>query len=320
MDFSGKINDVTYLSTADPGWRVTWFVSPGERLGISVFPPRPYPWAESFDRTFTLTHRSVPIDAYEKVGEHIDALIMWDFFQRSWAMSWGREWSAVDDEALRSHIAAIKQAGMRPIPYMTGWFYYSLDAEEFTGEVKRLRDAYGFEGVYYDGIPLDWVVAYEEMRMTREIFPDGRVILHHTYPAPLYEGSIELPAIASYADVTWMAELIYGVGRDWPYPKYFTSQYRKANCVGVMLHDHWEWGSRVDKDIMMLHHNGRASAPSLPWKTGPNEGVFGEWVERYIAVAEELRKLWQEKGDDPDFYEKHYLPKVRELTDDQLPD
>jgi len=117
-----------------------------------------------------------------------------------------------------------------------------------------------------------------------------------------------------------MAELIYGVGRDWPYPKYFTSQYRKANCVGVMLHDHWKWGSRVDKDIMMLHHNGRASAPSLPWKTGPNESVFGEWVERYIAVAEELRKLWQEKGDDPDFYEKYYLPKVRELTDDQLPD
>ena len=320
MDFSGRINDVTYLSTADPGWRITWFVSPGERLAISVFPPRPFPWADSFDRVFTLTHRSVPTDAYAKFTDQIDILIMWDFFQRSWAMSWGADHRAVDEEAIRSHVAAMKQAGIHPIPYMSGWFYHSLDAKEFAGEVKRLRDTYGFEGVYYDGIPLDWVVAYEEMRLTRELYPDGVLILHHTYPAPLYEGSIELPAIASYADVTWMAELIYGVGRDWPYPKYFTTQYRKANTVGAMLHDHWDWGNRIDKDLMMLGYNGRASAPGLPWKEGPGEAGFAEWVQRYLPVAGELKRLWQEKGGEPDFYERHYLPRWRELTAGQLPE
>jgi hypothetical protein len=27
-----------------------------------------------------------------------------------------------------------------------------------------------------------------------------------------------------------------------------------------------------------------------------------------------LEKLWKEKGNEPDFYEKYYLPKAEELT------
>jgi len=316
LDFSGKINDLNFLSTADPGWKAKWYLSPGERIGISVFPPRPFPWKQSFNRAFTLAHRTTPPEAYAKFTGMVDILIMWDFLMRSWAMSYGREHAAHDEKLLLEHVTAMNQAGIAPIMYMSGWFYYSRDAAEFTGEVKRIRDRYGISGVYFDGIPLEWPVAYEEMRMTRELFPDGVIVLHHTYPAPLMEASIELPAVASYADVTWMAELVYGEGKDWVYPRYFISQYRKANVVGAMLHDHWQYGTRVDKDLMMLRHNGRATAPGLPWKEGPDSGVFGEWAKRYLPVVRELKRLWEEKGGEPDFFEAYYLPRVLELTKD----
>ena len=35
-------------------------------------------------------------------------------------------------------------------------------------------------------------------------------------------------------------ELVYGVGVDWPFIQYSASQYRKANCIGVMKGDAWE--------------------------------------------------------------------------------
>ena len=319
MDFSGRLNDVTFISSAEPGWTAKWHVSPGERIGISVFPPRPYPWAESFNKTFSLTHAHVSPDAYAKFGEYVDILILWEFVGRAWAMSWGREHVVTDPDLLHRHLEAIHQAGMRGILYMSPWFYYSRDPEEFASEVRRLRDTYALDGVYYDGLPvMDWTVAYEEMRLSREALPDGLIILHHTFPTPLMEPSIELPAVASYADVSWMAELVYGVGRDWVYPK-FVAQYRKANCVGAMLHDHWHWGSRVDKDLMMLRCNGRASAPSVPWDGSPEDGTFGEWVKRYLPVVRDLHSLWEQHGGGPEFYKKHYLPKWEELTRGQLP-
>jgi DNA-binding transcriptional ArsR family regulator len=247
-------------------------------------------------------------------------MVMWDFLARSWAMSYGREHVAIDDEVTRRHIEAIKEAGIAPLLYMSGWFYYSRDAVEFAEEVKRVRDRYQTAGVYLDGLPTEWVTAYEEIRLIREIFPDGLILLHHTCPAPLMEASIELPAVASYVDSTNMAELIYGKGKDWAYPKYFVSQYRKANTVGTMIHDHWDYGGRGDRDVMMLRYNGRAFAPGLPWETGIEDDTFAEWVGRYLSAIEELKTLWEEKGDDAEFYERYYLPKVLELTDQDLPE
>lgn len=307
IDFAGITNDQTFLSSAEPGWRLKYSLSPGERIAISVFPPRPYPWDDSFESSWLLTWRRDDLDGYaeRRRGER-HAELLWDFFQRSWAFSWGREHLPYDEAEIRDHVRAIKAAGSRPIPYMSGWFYYSRNAAEFGAEVRRLRDTYGFEGVYYDGMPVqDWIVAYEEMRLTREVYPDGMVILHHTVPAPLMDASIELPAISTYADITYMAELIYGQGTDWAYPRYMGAQYRKANCIGVMKSDSWEGLTDAQKSLVMLRYNGR--------------GQYRKYPLEYYETLLSLQSLWREKGSDRHFYEKYYLPRFEELTKDLLP-
>src|SRR5690606_14534824 len=41
---------------AAPNWQAQWTTSPGELLCTSVFPPRPYPWEESFKAGWRLIH------------------------------------------------------------------------------------------------------------------------------------------------------------------------------------------------------------------------------------------------------------------------
>jgi hypothetical protein len=54
---------------------------------------------------------------------------------------------------------------------------------------------------------------------------------------------------------------------------------------------------------MMLWHNGRAKDR-----------------KQYGAILDELERLWEEKGDEPAFYEEHWLPAVRRLTAGLLPE
>ena len=209
------------------------------------------------------------------------------------------------------HIRAIHEAGSKAILYASPQWYYSRDAQEWADELRRLRDRYHIDGIYYDGIPSqEWIVAYEEMRLTREIFPDGPIIVHNTGQCyngnpPLGEPAIRIPAIETYATATYAGELVYGEGADWPFIQYSASQYRKANCIGVMKGDAWEGVSDLEKAMTMLLHNGR--------------GQYRKFPAEYFKALQELEQLWQEKGQSPDFYEDHYLPKVKELIEQGSP-
>jgi hypothetical protein len=309
IDFAGVNADSTFISKAAAGFEVSWHLTPGERLGISVFPPKPYPWKESFRSSWILTNRGDDIKEYPGQAATRDMIVLWDFLQRTWAMSWGREHVAYDDADLTKHTRAIQQAGIRALIYMSPWFYYSRDPDEFAGEVRRLRDRYGFSGVYYDGLPADdWVAAYEIMRLTREAYPSGTIILHNTYPPPLLNQDIELPAISSYADVDYTGELITGRGVDWPYARYMVSNYRKGNTVGVLVggEDTWQGLTRLQQELVLLRYNARHQYRAYP--------------EEYRRILEDLKQLWEERGSDPEFYEKYYLPRWHELTKGMLPD
>jgi len=292
VDFSGTSDRQQLLSHAEPDWEISYYLTSGERLGISVFPPRPFPWAESFQFAWLLAKRKDPLDGYPRRvrGEH-HVELLWDFFQRSWAMSWGPWHEPYDESLVHKHVAAIKAAGAAPIMYASPQWYYSRDAQEFAGELRRLRDTYGIEGIYYDGIPSqEWLVAYEEMRMTRELFPEGPVIVHNTGQCyngnpPLGEPALRIPAVETYATATYAGELVYGEGPDWPFIQYSASQYRKANNIGVMKGDAWEGVTDLEKVLTMLLHNGR--------------GQYRKYPREYFQVLQQLEELWKQHGDAP---------------------
>ena len=318
LDFSGIADNKTFISTAEPGWKIKWNMSPGERIGISVFPPRPYPWKESFNSAFALAERSFPIERYKELAKFSNHILLWDFIQRGWGNSYTTHFELVDEQKFKDHIAAVKESRMTACPYMSPYFFYSRDPETFTSEVKRYRDKYGIDGVYFDGIPSqEWIVAYEEMRMTREILKEGTIIFHNTGHAsngtpPLGEVSLKIPAVETYADITYGGELVWGVCSDWAYPEYMESQYGMANNIGTMImgeeNTGWMGIETYKRELIMLKYNGRIGQLPLTKEGMEKLGNY------YFPVLNKLKNLWEEKGNDPEFYEKYYLPEYKQLT------
>jgi hypothetical protein len=318
LDFIGRINDVHFISNTPQGWQVKWNLIPGERIALSVFPPRPYDWEESFHSQIALVYPSFKTEKYDQEFKgNIDIGLLWNFNIRGWGMSFGKEYIPINENDVKTHITALKAAGIKPINYMSAHFYYSRDAEEYVNEVKRWKEKYGIEGVYSDGMPTpEWIVSYEEIRMLRELFPDGPVVIHSTGQAygggaPLHLPDIFMPFIDCYATATVKSEWVLAEkeGKDWQYPRYITTQYRKSNTIGITKGDRWMGVSPAEQDLITLVYNGRT------WNTNDNTSSnFKEYSKNYIPLMKILEKLWKEKGNEPDFYEKYYLPKAEELT------
>lgn len=208
---------------------------------------------------------------------------------------------------------------------MSPYFFHSRDPEVFANEVKRMKETYGINGAYYDGIPSqEWIVAYEEMRMTREILKDGIIIFHNTGHAsngipPLGEVSLKIPAVETYADITYGGELVWGSGPDWVYPQYIENQYRLANCVGTFKAGDWEGVEPYERDLILLKYNGRSCLLPQDRESPPSQERMEMMKTYYFPVLKELQKLWEAKGNEPNFYERFYLPEFKKLVNKNLP-
>ena len=318
LDFSGYVDNKTFISSANPGWKVKWNISPGERIAISVFPPRPYPWKESFKSEFALSNIRTPLENYDKLAEFCHHIVMWTFIERGWGSSYSTKFTVRNDSVFKAHIAKIKSLGMTACPYMSPYFYHSRDPKIFSDELQRMKDTYGINGVYYDGIPSqEWIETYEMMRMTREVLKDGVIIFHNTGHAsngtpPLGEVSLKIPAVESYADISYGAELVWGTGADWVYPRYTQPQFRMSNSIGTMIlhgsNGGWTGFDSYHMELLLLKYNGRVG--NIPG----NEATMKKMKKHYFPVKEGLQKLWEEKGYEPDFYDKYFLPEYDRLV------
>lgn len=319
LDFVGKLHDGTFTSRAKPGWQVSWQLDPGERLGLSVFPPRPFDWERSFDGSSVLTFWGLPTDVYQaQFGSDFKDFILWDWTRRGYGMSYGPRAIPTDEADLRKHIAAITKIGGRALNYFSMYFYYSRDPREFAAEAARWKATYGIDGIYTDGNPdHEWLTAYEMMRLTREVFPRGTIYLHTTGQSfnggpPLALPDIFMPFIDTYATITDRGEFLQGPNgkKGWPYPRYVASPFRKANALGTFKGDRWAGVSQRDQYDIFLLYNGRARYAAGPY----DEAALSEFRQVYVRKLQALEQVWRRNGGRPDFYETYYLPKARELT------
>jgi len=322
LDFVDVANDTNFLSGAPAGWQVAWTVTPGERLAISVFPPRPFDWKASFEYRPARTYDEMSFEEYDTIYPgNFSTTLPWTWSVQGYGMSFGPRYEPLGEAWVRERIARLKQMGLQPSQYISSNYYYSRDAQEYVDEVRRWRDEYGIGGVYIDGLPADqdWLVGYEQLRMVRELFPSGPITLHSTGQmggggAPLGVPDLFMPFIDTYATATVRGEAVEGHGADWPYARYVASQYRKANCIGIVDGDKWDVAVPDQVDLM-LKYNGRAWCdPLVPQEEMRGALAWDSWRDRYGPMLDSLHGLWATKGSDPRFYEKSWLPAVRKLT------
>lgn len=298
---------------AAPNWQAQWTTSPGELLCTSVFPPRPYPWEESFKAGWRLIHYPGGM-RYERYGDQqipfVNTWLLWNFSPLTWGHSYSADHEFYSEKGTQSLIKQIHEHGFNVIPYISAYWNPSRDADEFVGAVKRTKEKYGIDGIYSDGLPsADWLLAYKEMRMLRELFPDGTLIVHDSFRQSGKPISQFMPFLYTYATYMYMAEGIETKeGEKWQYPRYVTSMFRKTNSLGVTKGDKWmdENGEIMGERLALADvvYNGRDNN--------------GRNFPKYYEILSQLEDLWKEKGNEPHFYDRYYLPKAQELTGNQI--
>lgn len=306
LPFVGLLpEDLVTTGAAEDGWTATATVSPGERLFVSVFPSRPYDWAQSFDWAWELSFNGVDVDTYYNDPDITKNWILWNFNQRGWAMSFGPRYEVRLDVPLQPHVDAIEAQNENWSAYFSQWFYYSRDPQEWSDEVKRWRDEYGMSAVYIDGMAQDdWLSAYRAARLLRGVvFPGGDIIMHDSYPQSGVHAAAQKPFIYAYATATYMGEnAIINEGADWAWPRYGMSQFRRGNSLGVIKGDGWQGFQGVDRYLVSLVWGGRG----IPNATG--------FFSDYLPVLSNLQTLWQTYGEDPFFFDRYYHPEAQILT------
>lgn len=291
---------------AEPGWQARWSTRPGEFFTTSVFPPRPFEWEKSFTqgRVNFRYFQDPTLDA--RKHPQVSHWLLWDFIPKMFGHSYSNDYEPGDEKQFRRIVATARGLGIGIMPYMSAYFTPSRDPEVYIEGVRRFKEKYGIDGVYSDGLPsVDWMVAYKEMRMLRDLFPSGFISVHNSISQSGWDVSQQKPFLYTYATSISMGEGVESnSGSDWIYPRYVTSQFRKSNSFGKTLGGKWSapdgspmWGEA--SDLVTLVYNGRNNNISR---------------EKAVEAVSNLEKLWKEKGGEPFFYDRYYLPTAQKLT------
>ncbi len=315
------------ISNCKPGWQIAWTISPGERLAISTFPPREYDWKKSFNMTYENKNWDSKDDYAARYNDfNVKVANIFTASDTGYAAEWTpfHTYNAHEKDFIRQ-IELAHNAGVEVITYKPQYFYFDkYTPDSYVADVKRIKERYGLDGLYSDGNSSEhqWVTGYEAARMLRQLFDEGTMIIHTTgIPAnggaPLSSPGHYIPAIDTYWSGTLKTESLAYADVTPPLLQYTVSQYNTSNIVGYAKGDNWKYYNAngelelLSKDywpLAVLEQNGRCRI----------ELGNDYFKNTYVKFLRELEALWEQKGDDPFFYEKYYGPKVRELIKPEM--
>jgi len=288
-------------SKAPDNWKTPWSIpfkaDTSGQLWVSVFPPRPFDWAQSREGMLHSFSWKNPypsdeqLKAWRKFGSVLtlhswiwkgtndaDARVEKD---DSWLV---RDFKPKSGEELTRVVKTAHRLGMKVIPYMSA--HYQSDPtpagiEKFIKQIESARQSYGFDGVYFDGIYYDIQASYELMRRVRKVIgKEGILHIHMT-------GMPKIPFIECYADYTLRGEHATVTAN---YTHWTVSGWNMSNSIGMTCYDRTR-PTQTLIDLMLAAH------ARLPiWvDDGTWDGAF------YHLTTPELKLM-----------ESAYLPRVQQ--------
>ncbi len=198
-----------------PGLEAEYRLAAGDELWVSIFPPRaanPARTAQAIAHEGTASVPYPPNDVIRADARYCKVLAIHAYFwsdvpdslkpktgkyanrPNPWLTPLHipydlREFTRVRDEAHR--------LGMKVVVYLSP--YYST-APDIGAEMRRVVHDYQVDGLYFDGISMDFRKSYRIVRQAREILGGDRILYVHCTSDPLGSGRIYCPFIDSYAD------------------------------------------------------------------------------------------------------------------------
>ncbi len=233
--------------TSRSSWRMTWDLAGGEEMWVSVFPPRPYNYQRSFE---SLAHEGMEEpdrwypsdDLIEQTARHCKVLTIHSYIfpggeKAPWLIP---RFQPADINRWHEVRQKIQGLGMKIIPYFSPFYYKgSLELTEggpertYFDEIRHALDELKVDGIYFDGVSMDFRTSYRVTRKVRQMIGDDRILYVHCSSDPLGRADIYCPFIDTYADYTLRGEAGRGgLDRD-TFLRYIVGGYNIGNAVGL---------------------------------------------------------------------------------------
>ena len=201
----------------------------------------------------------------------------------------------------------IQSHGMKVIPYFSPFYYKgSFDLTEggeqrtYFDEIRHAIDELKVDGIYFDGVSMDFRKSYTITRKVRKMIGDDRVLYVHCSSDPLGKPSIYCPFIDTYADYILRGEAGRAkLGRD-KFLRWIISSYNIGNAVGLWCY----YGStgaagyrhvvptRDDIDACLKAH-ARLWRQGMAWEAA-SVSDLARFDQEYYNKVEQLRREHQE--------------------------
>src|SRR5699024_10255476 len=160
-----RYEEISMNDMKEPGWKTSWDIQPGERLGVSIFPAKPFDWEKSFETPYVYSNvyphpNKDKEEMFKEWKQYTNIGLLWESFYEARTENDHAKQYVVEDEALyQDSVDGLHANRMQEINYMSpGMLKYNYDDHrDIKDEVQRFRDTYGMDGVYYDGTHHDWV-------------------------------------------------------------------------------------------------------------------------------------------------------------------
>lgn len=272
-------------------------------LFIGALPPREFDWERSF---WPVVHYSSHVERYPSDEQ----IITWSRYAKvlemhSWIWQnrynendrdekgdklppyadysfWSQDgkWIPDNEEEFKRVIKTAHANGMKAVPYVSTSKPDDLSPEEFVAEIKRLKESYGIDGVYVDGLFYQKPEAgYAAARGLRELFADdGWLTFHDTHGNGYWA-----PFINSYADMVV-------TGEHNSLDRWLTTSYKISNAIASI----WP-------EIPLARQNGKdflkdISAKSFEYNNRVifMAGAQGQWAAFRLYFTDEETEFMKE--------------------------
>ncbi|MFW6438279.1 MAG: hypothetical protein ACOCZ7_04615, partial [Armatimonadota bacterium] len=166
--------------TSSAGWQATLAAGPRKLVALGVFPPRPYPWEQSFEDRIAHSNYYPTDEQIRRMAEHCNILVLHQGIYEGGSS--GGPYVIEDDEEYLRAIATAQDAGMEVLPYFNPGAYTVKDVDRQLELLRNHKERYGTDGFYFDGLGRgeEWPWTYYFIRHIREMVGDACIYTHST--------------------------------------------------------------------------------------------------------------------------------------------
>jgi hypothetical protein len=275
--------------TSSPGWTATLSAQPRKRVALGIFPPRPYPWEQSFEDRIAHSNHYPADESIRWMAEYCNILVLHQSIYEGGSSS--GPYVILDDAEYARVIATAQDAGMQVLPYFNPGAYTVNDVDKQLELLRNHKERYGTDGFYFDGLGRknEWPWSYYFIRHVRDMVGDACIYTHSTLNPPVNSPSVYCPFIDTYSDFQLRGEGQIIEGVDDPYLRYVVGTFNISNSIPTLKGDKMKGADPKQQLQVMLDLNGRARWP-YPGNNEEQDRLFIEW---YFPTLDAMEAQWR---------------------------